>query len=81
MALFRIYVIDTGKHIYDNTFIRARGKQMTHEQIERAVEIKTNAADNALMNRRMTQAEYDFHMKALNRWVDMKYARIPCWRP
>ena len=45
---------------------------MTNEQIERLVETRTNAADNALMAGRMTQAEYDFHMRALNRWADRK---------
>lgn len=49
---------------------------MTEQQIERAVEIKTDAADRALMSGRMSQAEYDFHMKALNRWADMKYAKV-----
>lgn len=48
---------------------------MTNEQIERAVEIKSNAADSALMNGRMTQTEYDLHMKALNRWADTKFAK------
>jgi hypothetical protein len=49
---------------------------MTNQQIERSVEIKTNSADNALMNGRMTQIEYDFHMKALNRWADSRYAKV-----
>lgn len=49
---------------------------MTNEQIERSVEIKSNAADSALMNGRMTQAEYDAHMKELNRWADEQYARV-----
>lgn len=48
---------------------------MTNEQIERSVEIKSNAADSALMNGRMTQAQYDLHMRALNRWADMKYSK------
>ena len=49
---------------------------LTEEQIERSVELKTNAADNALMNGRMTQAQYDFHMKALNRWADQQYNKL-----
>jgi hypothetical protein len=49
---------------------------MTSEQIERSVELKTNAADNALMNGRMSQAEYNSHMKELNRWADDQYARV-----
>ena len=48
---------------------------MNEEQIERSVEIKTNSADRALMNGHMTQAEYDAHMKELNRWADDQYAR------
>lgn len=46
---------------------------MTEEQIERSVEVKMNAADNALMNGRMTQAEYDAHVKELNRWSENQY--------
>lgn len=49
---------------------------MTAEQIERSVEIKINAADNALMNGCMSQKEYDLHMKALNRWADMQYDKV-----
>jgi len=48
---------------------------MTEEQIEGSVELKTDSADRALMNGRMTQAEYDAHMKELNRWADDQYAR------
>jgi len=51
-------------------------KTMTTEQIERSVEIKSDAADRALMNGHMTQAEYDTHMKELNRWADRQYG----WR-
>jgi hypothetical protein len=43
---------------------------MTEDQIERSVELKTNAADNALMSGRMTQAEYDAHMREITRWAD-----------
>lgn len=49
---------------------------MTNEQIERSVEIKSNAADSALMNGRLTQAEYDTHMKELNRWADKQYEKV-----
>jgi len=45
---------------------------MTNEQIERIIETRTNAADNALMSGRMTQKQYDLHMRALNRWADRK---------
>jgi hypothetical protein len=48
---------------------------MTYEQIERIVESRTNAADNALMSGRMTQKQYDLHMRALNRWADRKMER------
>ena len=48
---------------------------LTAEQIERIVEVRTNAADSALMNRNMTQAEYDLHMRALQRWADMRFAK------
>lgn len=48
---------------------------MTEEQIERMVEIRTDAADRALMNGTLTQAEYDARMKELNRWADDQYAR------
>ena len=49
---------------------------MTEEQIEYSVELKTNAADHALMNGHMTQAQYDIYMKALNRWADMQYKKV-----
>lgn len=49
---------------------------MTEEQIERSVEIKTNAADRALMNGSMTQTQYNNHMSELNRWAADKYARV-----
>lgn len=48
---------------------------MTNEQIERQVELTTNAADNALMSGRMTQNEYDLHMRAIARWADRLTAR------
>lgn len=48
---------------------------MTEQQIERSVEVKSNAADAALMSGCMTQAEYDAHMKELNRWADDAMAR------
>jgi hypothetical protein len=43
---------------------------MTAEQAERKIENKTNAADASLMAGRMTQAEYDRHMRAINRWAE-----------
>lgn len=61
----------TGQHGNTGDTIMAR----TAEQIERIVELRTNAADSALMNRRMTQAAYDLHMRALNRWADQQFRK------
>jgi hypothetical protein len=49
---------------------------MTEEQIERGVEVRTNAIDRALMDGRMTQTEYDSSMESLNRWADANYERV-----
>jgi len=49
---------------------------MTNEQVERQIESKTNAADAALMSGRMTQAEYDLHMRAINRWADRLFDKV-----
>jgi hypothetical protein len=46
---------------------------MTAEQAERKIENKTNAADAALMSGRMSQAEYDRHMRAINRWAEQLF--------
>lgn len=50
--------------------------QRNAEQIEREVEMRMNAADNALMNRTMTQIQYDTHVKAINRWADRLFAKV-----
>lgn len=48
-------------------------KLMTTEQIERLVEMRTDAADRALMSYRMTQAEYNLHMRAIDRWAERMF--------
>jgi hypothetical protein len=45
---------------------------MSEEQIERAVESRTNALDRRLMRGAITQAEYDAEMRALSRWADQQ---------
>lgn len=47
----------------------------TAEQIERIVQVRTDAADNSLMKGSMTQVQYDLHMRALNRWADRQFAK------
>lgn len=49
---------------------------MTNEQIERLVEVRTNAADNMLMSRKWSQERYNLHIRALNRWADERYAKV-----
>lgn len=49
---------------------------MTEDQIERAVERKTNSADNAFMNGILSQEEYDFHMTEINKWAENQYTKI-----
>jgi hypothetical protein len=46
------------------------------ERIERAVERLMDCADAQLMGNRVTQAQYDVWVKALNRWADDCYGRI-----
>lgn len=48
---------------------------MTEDQIERRVEARVDAADRAFMARRMTQAEYDACIKAINAWAGAQYAQ------
>jgi hypothetical protein len=46
---------------------------MTVDQIERAVEIRTDALDRRLMSGQLSQAEYDAKMKALGQWAEREY--------
>lgn len=43
---------------------------MTIEQIEAALTIRTDAADRGYMNRTMTEADYSFRMKVIDRWFE-----------
>jgi hypothetical protein len=46
---------------------------MTEAEIERAVEIRTDALDRRLMTNQLSQAEYDTEMKALGQWAERAY--------
>lgn len=46
---------------------------MTEDQIERAVERKTDAVDALLMARKLSQAEYDSRMAEIAAWADQQY--------
>ncbi len=46
---------------------------MTEDQIERAVERKTDGLDARFMARKLTQAEYDAEHRAIARWADTQY--------
>ena len=48
---------------------------MTVEQIETFLSARTDSLDRAYMNRTMTECEYRFHMKALDRWAERAYRR------
>ena len=48
---------------------------MNEEQIERRVEISTDAIDRKFLRGEMTQAEYDGAMRELSRWADIELAR------
>lgn len=50
---------------------------MTEDQIERRVESKIDAIDRAFMTGRMTQAEYDAAIKAVDVWATMQYRLSP----
>ena len=47
---------------------------MTEAQIENTVERRTDRLDAALMDGRLSQAEYDAEMRALSAWADAQYA-------
>lgn len=49
---------------------------MTEDQIERAVERKTDIADHRLMAGECTQAEYDQHMGQINEWINVQYRAL-----
>lgn len=49
---------------------------MTEDQIERAVERKTDNLDARFMNSKMSQAEYDEEMKEIQRWADHEYRTV-----
>lgn len=44
---------------------------MSHqEQIEQRVSKMVDAADRSLMSGGFTQSEYDFHIRAIDRWAE-----------
>lgn len=49
---------------------------MTEEQVERFVEIETNALDRAYMAGGMTDQEYDEAIKALDAWARRQMGRV-----
>jgi hypothetical protein len=51
---------------------------MTEDQIECAVERKIDAIDARYMASKMTQAEYDAAIKAVNDWADREYRLAAC---
>lgn len=52
---------------------------MTLEQIDRAVEKKTDRLDRAFMadDSEITQAEYDAQIKAIDAWADAERSKNP----
>lgn len=52
-------------------------KWMTEEQIENKVCRMVDSLDAHFMNSKMTQAEYDSEMKAINKWSEneLRFAR------
>ena len=48
---------------------------MTYEQIEKAYEQKTNSLDAQYMSKVISEAEYKFKLRALDRWFETKAAR------
>lgn len=46
---------------------------MTEDQIERAVERKTDALDAAFLRGSLTQAEYDLECKRIADWAELQY--------
>jgi hypothetical protein len=55
---------------------------MTADQIERRVERRMDLLDRHFLAGRLTQAEYDSEVKALNKWAEKQYELIPIysWR-
>ena len=48
---------------------------MSEEQIERAVEQKTNSLDARFMSGLLTQAEYDAESRKLSQWAEAEYRK------
>ena len=46
---------------------------MTEDQIERAVERKTDWLDAALMSGKISQAQYDAEQRKLTEWANAQY--------
>ncbi len=48
---------------------------MTEQQIEARVEMMINSLDRKLMNRALTQAQYDAEVKKVDRWARREAAQ------
>ena len=46
---------------------------MTEAQIERRVELATDRLDLRFLNGSMSQAEYDFEIRLLDKWAQQQY--------